>query len=100
MGFQDLKKTIQEHFPIEREQTETEFNSDNEFLVNRSLYKKAYYNDYCAVRLRKDYCLIDFFKSDARHLDEIESDWADYSFTFKIEEKDYATAERFFSWLV
>jgi len=100
MGFQDLKKTIQKHYPIHREVTEVDYKNENEFSVSRQLYKKEYYNDYCAVKLRKGYCLIDFFKSDNRHIDKIESDWCDYSFSLKIEEKDYSNAEKIFSWLV
>ncbi|MDA0175899.1 hypothetical protein OOZ35_14195 [Mesoflavibacter profundi] len=100
MKFQDLKTTIQKHYPIHREGTEEDFNNGNEFTGRRQLFKKEYYNDYCAVKLKNGYCEIDFFKSDHRSLDKIESDWADYSFSLKIEEKDYVNAERIFSWLV
>ncbi|MCG8808879.1 hypothetical protein G1K57_12125 [Tenacibaculum finnmarkense] len=100
MGFQDLKKVIQIHFPIHREGTEDDFRNSNEFRNRRQLFKKEYYNDYCSVKLRKGYCEIHFFKSDHRTLDKIQSDWRYYSLSLKIEEKDYLNAEKLFSWLV
>lgn len=100
MGFQDLKKTIEKHYPIHREGTEEDFINGNEFTGTTRLFKKEYYNDYCAVKLRNGYCEIYFFKSDQRSLDKIASDWADYSLCLKIEEKDYTNAEKLFSWLV
>ena len=51
MGFQELKKVITKNYPINRTQTEQEFESQCDFLVNRYLFKKEYYNDYCAVKL-------------------------------------------------
>jgi hypothetical protein len=99
MGFQELKKVITKNYPINRTQTEQEFESQCDFLVNRYLLKKEYYNDYCAVKLKNGYCEIDFFKSDHRDLSKIESDWCDYSFSLKIKEKDYQNAKNLFKWL-